>query len=487
MAIETRRTLHATPTPPPVPSTRRRLRYGVGAGIGLAAAVVLTVSAFAFSGRRPQPLLTSVVRRGDMEVTITAQGLLESAENEEIKCKVRGRNTVTWVIESGTFVKPGDVLVRLDTRFIEEQIDERTKYAHWSRSAAEQSAGAVRRAELAIEEYQQGRFVEERMSLEKEIVVARARLQSAREILAYTKKLAESGYVNEFEVEEKEFAVRQAQLDLEVLRTQLRVLQDYTKKERLAQLKGEYAAIKATHEANVERAQADASRRDRALEERKHCTVRAHRAGLVIHPNAARWENAPRIYQGATVYKDRVMLLMPNLDKMQVKVGVHEAVIDRVRVGMKARVRLATQTLEGTVQKISSVTRPPGWWTGNEVRYDTIVALPKGRGLRPGMSAEVEIVVAEYEDVVQVPVAAVAQEVVNGKEITFCSVKDGSVIRKRRVTLGDSNGVFTIVQSGLVPGDEVLLNPKRTLEDTGSGSQDGGGRKRSPGSRKLPK
>ena len=56
-------------------------------------------------------------------MTVTEQGLLESAENTEIKCKVRGWNTVIWVIESGTVVEPGDELVRLDTLFIEEQID----------------------------------------------------------------------------------------------------------------------------------------------------------------------------------------------------------------------------------------------------------------------------------------------------------------------------------------------------------------------------
>jgi hypothetical protein len=35
-----------------------------------------------------------------------------------------GQNTVIWVIDGGTEVKPGDELVRLDTLFIEEQIAE---------------------------------------------------------------------------------------------------------------------------------------------------------------------------------------------------------------------------------------------------------------------------------------------------------------------------------------------------------------------------
>ena len=73
-----------------------------------------------------ESVLTHAVRRGPMLVTVTEQGTLESARNTEIKCKVRGQNTVIEVVESGTYVNPGDVLVRLDTLFIEEQIAERT-------------------------------------------------------------------------------------------------------------------------------------------------------------------------------------------------------------------------------------------------------------------------------------------------------------------------------------------------------------------------
>ena len=53
-------------------------------------------------------------------VTVTENGMLESSNNEEIKCFVKGGSTVLWVIETGTFVKPGDELVRLDDSVIVE-------------------------------------------------------------------------------------------------------------------------------------------------------------------------------------------------------------------------------------------------------------------------------------------------------------------------------------------------------------------------------
>ena len=59
------------------------------------------------------------------------------------------------------------------------------------------------------------------------------------------------------------------------------------------------------------------------------------------------------------------------------------------------------------LSEVAEVTKPAGWWTGNEVRYDTLVELPPEGGLRPGMSAEVEVLIAEYENVLTIPVAAV--------------------------------------------------------------------------------
>jgi HlyD family secretion protein len=71
------------------------------------------------------------------------------------------------------------------------------------------------------------------------------------------------------------------------------------------------------------------------------------------------------------------------------------------------------------------------------------------------MSAEVEIAVAEYEDVLLIPVAAIV-ETEGG---AFCWVKSSNGARRTRITLGDSDDVFSIITDGISEGDEVLLNP----------------------------
>lgn len=73
----------------------------------------------------------------------------------------------------------------------------------------------------------------------------------------------------------------------------------------------------------------------------------------------------------------------------------------------------------------------------------------------PGMSAEVEVIIARYEDVLTIPVVAVVET----GEGHFCWVKTAGGAQQRTLVLGDSNGIFTVVEKGLQEGDEVVLNP----------------------------
>jgi hypothetical protein len=200
------------------------------------------------------------------------------------------------------------------------------------------------------------------------------------------------------------------------------------------------------------------------LEELEHCVIKAERSGLVIYPSAARWKNAPEIEEGTTVYKNQVLLLMPDLSKMQVKVGIHESIVDRIKPGLAARVTLPDKTLNGKVSSVASVTRPAGWWTGNVVKYDTIIELPSVDGLKPGMSAEVEVVMARHADVLTIPVAAVVETV----EGDFCWVKTAEGAKRRSLKLGDTDDSFIVVKAGLKEADEVVLNPLAFIEEAQS-------------------
>ncbi|MBP89202.1 MAG: hypothetical protein CMJ64_21215 [Planctomycetaceae bacterium] len=436
---------------------RGLLVIGVVAVVAMAATWIPGVS----SSREYGPKLTHTIARGNLLVTVTEQGTLESSENTEIKCKVRGQNTVIWVVESGTEVQAGDELLRLDTLFIEEQIAERSKYAHWSQSGAERSTADAARAKLAISEYKEGRYPAQVMTLEKDFAIAQSNLRTAQNMLAHAKMMSARGYVSQLEVEDKEFSVTRAQLDVEVNQTQIDVLKRFGIAEEMETLKGNLAADSARNAADIERAEADASRRDRALEELEYCVVTAPRSGLVIYPSAAKWKNTPDIEEGARVHKDQILLLMPDMSKMQVKVGIHESIIDRVKPGLAARVTLPDRTIDGEVASVATVTSPAGWWTGNVVKYDTIIELPSVEKLKPGMSAEVEVIMARHEDVLLIPVAAVVET----EKGNFCWVQTAAGAKRRALQLGDTNDIFIVVESGLKEGDEVVLNPLAFIEE----------------------
>jgi len=436
---------------------RWRKRGLLTIGVVAVVASAVTLIPGAISSREIGPRLTHTVTRGDLIVTVTEQGTLESAENTEIKCKVvTAAVPIIWVIEGGTQVKPGDELVRLETLDYEDRLNEVSKHAHSMRSAAERSRADVARAELAIPEYQEGRYRAQLMRLQKDLAIAESNLRTAQNMLGHAETMAERGYVSGLEVEDKTFAVTQAELYVGVKKTEIEVLKNFSKAMELETLKGNLNASKAKHEADKEMAKHLAAQVDLALANIECCVVKAEKSGLVIYPTARPWEyDAPKIQEGATVFMGQTMLLMPDLTKMQVKISIHESFIDRMRPGLAARVALPDRTLAGEVSSVASVTKPAGEWNGYVVKYDTLIALPSVQGLRPGMSAEVEVILDRHTDVLTIPVAAVV-ETAQGD---FCWVKTAAGAKRRSLQLGDTNDVFTIVEAGLQEGDEVVLHP----------------------------
>ena len=102
--------------------------------------------------------LTHTITRGDLKVSIVEQGTLESSDNDEVKCKVRGFSTVNWVIKGGSVVRKGDILVKLDTKIIEEHYSLTRTNTHTATATLARSEADVKKAEIAIDAYLEGRY-----------------------------------------------------------------------------------------------------------------------------------------------------------------------------------------------------------------------------------------------------------------------------------------------------------------------------------------
>lgn len=412
-----------------------------------------------FSGR-PVAHLTHLVEERGLDVTLTEQGTVQSADNTEIKCRVRGFSTVTYIIDAGTEVKEGDVLVRLDTKRVEDAISKHTTESHTARATLEESTANLKQRLLAEDAYLEGEYKTRLQKLERQLKVARTNLETAETHLANSRSMFNRGFVTLLEVESNEFTVSRAKLELEVIETDLLVLDKYTRNMRLETIRGQLAAAKSKNAADKSGLAMDEGRLDRAIQELESCVIKATKPGLVIYPSSAAWKDTPDVTVGAGVRRDQTLLLMPDLSQMQVKVGIHESMIERVHVGMAAKVTLANYVLEGKVSSVASVARPAGWWTGNVVKYDVIVDVPPMDDLKPGMTAEVDLLLASYDKVVSIPVAAVTET----EEGCFCYVKRRDAFARKPILLGDGNEIFVIVARGLAPGEEVALSPHSVME-----------------------
>jgi HlyD family secretion protein len=240
------------------------------------------------------------------------------------------------------------------------------------------------------------------------------------------------------------------------------LLERFSKPKTLKELESKLQTAEAKLAASTAAAELELARLERTQQQLEHGVIRAEVEGLAMYPSVAEWMQEPDIKKGATVHEDQVLLIIPDLKQMQVKLGVHESKVDRVKPGMRARMRLKDKEIAGEVVSVASMTKPTGWWNGNMVRYDTIVKLDQQPGLKPGMTGAVEVFLSQYDDVLRAPVAAVIEE--NGEFWCWVDSLRGRPV-KTSVKLGDTDDKFIIVESGLSEGDRVVLNPRDLLEE----------------------
>lgn len=149
---------------------------------------------------------------------------------------------------------------------------------------------------------------------------------------------------------------------------------------------------------------------------------------------------------------------------------VPELQVAKVRHGIKARIRVdafPTQSFEGTVVEVAPLPNPPLMGDGEPKVYTTKVRIDDGiPGLRPGMTARVELLLANRENVLTVPVESVASY---DEKDHLAVRKPGGGIELREVKLGLSNGKLVEVTQGIESGEKVVLNPvefMRQLQST---------------------
>jgi multidrug efflux pump subunit AcrA (membrane-fusion protein) len=421
------------------------------------------------SGAGPNLYQTQTVERGLLRVTITEDGNVESARNEDIKCTVEGGSQILWIIPEGTQVKKGTLLVKLDSSAIDDLRTGQKIVYEKARAALIKAEEDFAVKSIAVKEYTEGVFIKELQTAESNIVIAKENLKSSQNTLEHSERMFRKGYINQLQLEQNKFSVQRAQLDLDAFETAKKVLVEYTKSKMTRELESLRDAASAELAASKAACDLEKGKLERLEEQVKRCTIHAPQDGMVIYGNDRSGgfrggSGAPTIEEGAQVREFQTIIRLPDLSQMQIKVLVHESKIENVRIGQPAIIRIRDRDLRGTVVSVSSQPEAMNFFAASVKEYASIVRIDNMTGedhIKPGMTAEVEIIVAELPDVLSVPLTGVVEQ----DKGALCYVRTPTGYETRRVSVGMGNDQYLEIKDGLNAGDQVILNPRSTIAE----------------------
>lgn len=431
-----------------------------------------------FSPESTAARLMHKVSRGDLIVTVTEDGNLESASNIDIRCQVFGGATIKDIVVDGTFVKQGEKLVELDSAAIDEQIlTQRIQYEK-ARAVRDQAVNDLVAAKIALREYVEGTFVKELQTADSAVTVANENLRSARNTLDFTERMYRKGYVTTLQKEAQEFSVKKAQLDVDLAETAKKVLQEFTFEKMKNELETKVATAEAKAKSEEAAFQLEDSKLKRLENQKANCIIMAPQAGMVVYANessSGRFggsSDRPKIEEGAAVREGQVILRVPDLGQMQVKVTVHESKVESIRAGMPASIRIQNRRLTGYVTSVANQPESTMMFSSGVKKYGAFVRIDGEQSdLKPGMTAEVKILIDERKNILTVPVQCVVE--LGGKFYVWKVSGNDAVKTAVEIGAGDDQNVE--VKEGLAEGDLVLQNPPERQEGSLSAPNDSRG------------
>jgi multidrug resistance efflux pump len=321
-------------------------------------------------------------------------------------------------------------------------------------------------------------------SLQDELQVAQEELLLTQDRIAGQRRLEERGFITPTELEAEELSLNKANNKMQQKETELKLYIQYTfpkeAEQKLSDFENAVMSYQRQVKENVaEQAQEEArfssAERKFNLEKVKladvnqqivFATIRAQRPGLVVYgaadQNSSRWRRSSQeaIQEGATVTERQAILTIPDLREMAVKVNIHESAVQRVAVGQRVRVSVDAfpdDPLTGTVSRVAVVADSANSFMNPDLKvYPTTINIDgTHEWLRPGMSAEVEILVDRLEDVVYVPVQAVTYY--DDQRVVYVAGRGAP--QRRPIEVGSFSDSFIEIVSGLEEGEQVLLLP----------------------------
>jgi HlyD family secretion protein len=365
---------------------------------GLAAAAYFSGLLRPSGGSRPD-LILHKVKLELLPVSVVGKGALESADNRDIICKVKAgskgtfASTIRWVIDDGSQVTKGQLLMELDDSALDEQYKQQSivvekAEAEYIRadndyliqlkdneSLIVAAQAALRVAELDLDKFiglraeptlnpfgalvgahgtimEKGEYRQKLDDVSARLKAAESDLEAYRERSAWAERSAKLGYLTVSQSKVEQAKLSGASDNFEKLRKEQYILENFMREKDLTDLKSKWDVArigldKAIQTAEAKAAQADSIRKtNRSVHQReydrlreieqqiKECKIRAPQDGMVVYFKTDQGRNSSGqqlIAIGEQVREGQKLMRIPDLTKMQVNTRVHEAQIGRVR------------------------------------------------------------------------------------------------------------------------------------------------------------
>lgn len=432
----------------------------------------------------------ATVRRGNFSRTLQLVAQVEAQRQLYLAAPFNAK--LAMIAEEGKAVKAQDVIARLETKDIEDRLEEKklelqgdiaTLEEHDRNQQAEtvrldaqvQTAqNAVNLAQLEFKTLAAGTPPEELKKLQLQYTLTESALNRARSDLRLKEKLAARGMSSRLEVlqtqlqvaqREEAFKVAEARYEVakkgatplarRIARTALDQAQDNLK---WAQQEKSLTLKSAQFEREKKRLKRDASQAEVKQRETqlKAAVLKAPLAGTVVLNKSFTQEGLKQVSVGDDVFEGNPFVSVADLEKVSLRGEADEIVLRYLKVGMTAEVKIPSlkgQRFQARLTEIGILAHERSGrqnTAGLSRVFDISFEPGEHNRFAPGASVDVSLPFQAEKDVLLLPRAAV-QRSSTGHYVTRL---DG---QKQAVTLGATNAESVIITQGLTEGDQVQL------------------------------
>lgn len=411
------------------------------------------------------------------------------------------------IVPEGTKVNKGDLVCQLDKKELEEKITAKEVVINTAEANMLQAKEnleiqkivnerdkstaetAYQLALLDKEKYENGEYRQLVNTLEGSIKLKQEEKTRAEQSLEFSKRMAKKGYRSQSELEAEQLSFNKAVIEVSVEQEKLVVLKNYEYRRKIAELnanakdleldlervnkKADSAIVSMQSVYNTAMQNLEAQNKEMAdlKSYLANTTLYAPQNGEVVYANpsssSSYRSSEVLIAEGLSVRERQQIVKIPDLEHVKVESRIHESVIGRVSLGQPAVIRIISfpdEIFNGVISEVSSVPMSGSFPNTDIKEYRVCVALTdepeKVRRLRPGLTAEFEIIVDNRGDILQIPV----QGIINIGSDYFCYMLDpeGNPLRKK-LKVGDTNDTSVEIIEGITVGDQIILNPRSSF------------------------